>query len=111
MMLDKIKAWCRHSWTVAWAYLKGLAGMVLLMGPELNDKVTGDPNISSILQQYSWAGYVLMGLAVVTFMARVMPHMHDAEKDDEEDVAKDDEKTVDKSAPAEPAAPEAPKAQ
>lgn len=72
-MLSKIKTWCRHSWTVAWGYLKALVGALIAAAPFLSDKLN-DPQIQNALPP-AWVGYGLMAIAAITIAARVLPHL------------------------------------
>lgn len=75
-MLDKIKAFFRHSWTVAWAYLKIAAGFVIVAAPVIGDALN-DPNIGPHLPS-QWVGWALLAIGVITYGARVLPHLGDA---------------------------------
>lgn len=76
MSLDKIKKLCLHSWTVAWAHLKLLSGLLILAAPEIGNALN-DPQIASHLPS-KWVGLGLMGVAIVTYAARILPHRHQA---------------------------------
>lgn len=73
-MLAKAKAFCLNSLTVAWGYLLAFGGLALqvvdvaadaLGDPGLKDQVSaavGDPKI---------AGRILLGISIVTILARL----------------------------------------
>lgn len=71
-MLDKIKAWCRHSLTIGWAYVLGLAGAALQALPAVAD-VLGVPEINQAVTAAlgPYAGAYTVAVAVLTYFARM----------------------------------------
>lgn len=68
-MLDKIKAWFKHSLTILWARIVALAGVALAMGQTL----LGDPNINSAVQtllQPKFIPYYVIAIGLLTELAR-----------------------------------------
>lgn len=72
-MLSRIKAWCRHSLTIAWAYLVGLASTLLsivLLAAELLNAPELKAQIALALDPHTVA-WVGLAVAVVTALARL----------------------------------------
>jgi hypothetical protein len=73
-MWARIKACCRHSLTVAWGYLLGVAGTVL-QGTDTIADALGDPalrdQISAAVGDAKTVGRILLGISVVTILARL----------------------------------------
>ena len=68
-MLDKIKAWFKHSLTILWARLVALAGLLLACGQSL----LGDPNVTEAIQtalQPKFIPYYVIAIGLVTEIAR-----------------------------------------
>jgi hypothetical protein len=72
-MLSRIKAWCRHSLTIAWAYLVGLASALLsvvLLAAELLNSPELKAQVALALDPHTVA-WIGLGVAVVTALARM----------------------------------------
>jgi hypothetical protein len=73
-MCRKVKAFCLNSLTVAWGYCLAFAG-VLLQGLDTMADALGDPNlkdqISASIGDAKTAGRVLLGISIVTIVARL----------------------------------------
>ncbi len=72
-MLSRLKAWCRHSLTIAWAYVVGLASALLaivLQGAELLNSPDVKAQIAAVLDPHTVA-WIGLGVAVVTALARL----------------------------------------
>jgi hypothetical protein len=71
-MIAKLKAFCRHSLTVAWSYVLGALGVVSVALPVVAD-LLGDPTVSAavsgVLPSKAQGAYVI-GAAVITYAAR-----------------------------------------
>jgi hypothetical protein len=68
-MLDKIKAWFKHSLTVLWARIVTLAGVVMA----IFESLLQDPTINSAIQsalQPKYIPYWVIGIGVLTELAR-----------------------------------------
>lgn len=77
-MLERLKKVCLRSWTVAFAYLKALAGALVAMAPFAAQKLN-DPQIAAVLPP-AWVGYGLAAVALITFLSRVLPHLKEVKK-------------------------------
>lgn len=79
-VVSKIKGWCWHSLTVAWAYIKILFGSLLLLSHEIFDylnTIITDDGVKAAIATMNFPAYVGLGLAVigcVTLAARMRPH-------------------------------------
>jgi hypothetical protein len=73
-MWARIKACCLNSLTIAWSYCLMFAG-ALMQGLDSIADALGDPNlkdqISSAIGDTRTAGRVLLGISVVTIVARL----------------------------------------
>ena len=73
-MWARIKACCLNSLTIAWSYCVAFAGAAMQGVDSLADAV-GDPNlkdqISASIGDAKTAGRVLLGISVVTIIARL----------------------------------------
>jgi hypothetical protein len=73
-MWARIKVICLSSLTIAWGYVLALAG-VILQGLDAAADALGDPNlkdqISASIGDAKIAGRVLLGISVVTIIARL----------------------------------------
>ena len=73
-MWARIKAGCLNSLTIAWSYCLGIAG-AMMQGLDLIADALGDPNlkdqISAAIGDTRTAGRVLLGISVVTVIARL----------------------------------------
>jgi hypothetical protein len=73
-MWAKIKIVCLNSLTIAWGYVLAFAG-VILQGLDTAADALGDPNlkdqISASIGDAKIAGRVLLGISVVTIIARL----------------------------------------
>lgn len=70
-LTDKVKAWCYHSATVAWGYIKILAGTLLLAWHEIFDSISdlmGDTDFKQALSAMNFPAYVGLGLIVIGFI-------------------------------------------
>jgi hypothetical protein len=73
IMLNRIKAACRRSLTIAWAYLVGVASaalMLLVEGAELIGAPEVKSQLATVLEPktVAWIG---LGVALVTLLARL----------------------------------------
>ena len=70
----KVKAFCLNSLTVAWGYCLAFAG-VMMQGLDTVTDALGDPNlkdqISASIGDAKLAGRVLLGISIVTIVARL----------------------------------------
>jgi hypothetical protein len=73
-MWRKVKASCLNSLTVAWGYCLAIAG-VMMQGLDTAADALGDPNlkdqISASIGDTRTAGRVLLGISIVTIVARM----------------------------------------
>jgi hypothetical protein len=72
-MLDKIKAWCRHSVTIAWAYVLLAGGFVLEVLPSAAD-LLASPELSDAMRAVlpsRGVGAFTIVVALVTYAARM----------------------------------------
>lgn len=73
-MWPKIKAACLHSLTIAWSYLMALGG-VFMTGVDNIADALGDPSlkqqISDAIGDPKTIGRILLGVSVITIIARV----------------------------------------
>lgn len=73
-MWFKVKAFCLNSLTVAWGYSLAFTGM-MLQGLDTVADALGDPNlkdqISASIGDTKTAGRILLGISVVTIIARL----------------------------------------
>jgi hypothetical protein len=73
-MWGKVKAACLNSLTIAWGYVLACAGAIMQGIDTLADAL-GDPNlkdqISAAIGDARTAGRVLLGISVVTIVARL----------------------------------------
>jgi len=73
-MLARAKAFCLHSLTIAWGYVLAIAGAVMSAIDNIGDAL-GDPSlkdqISAAVGDTKMAGRILLGISVVTILARL----------------------------------------
>ena len=73
-MWNRIKSTCLHSLTIAWGYVLAIAGGVMSMIDNIGDTL-GDPGlkdqISAAIGDAKLAGRVLLGISIVTILARL----------------------------------------
>lgn len=73
-MWARVKACCLNSLTVAWGYCLAFAGTVM-QGIDTIADALGDPNlkdqISAAIGDTKIAGRILLGLSIVTIIARL----------------------------------------
>jgi hypothetical protein len=73
-VLNKIKACCLHSLTVAWGYALAIAGVVMSVVDNIGD-VLGDPSlkdqISAAIGDTKITGRVLLGISIITILVRL----------------------------------------
>jgi hypothetical protein len=73
-MWGKVKAACLNSLTIAWGYVLAFAGVMMQALDTVADGL-GDPNleeqISASIGDARTAGRVLLGISVVTIVARL----------------------------------------
>jgi hypothetical protein len=73
-MFAKVKAFCLNSLTIAWSYFLAFAG-VILQGLDTIADALGDPGlkdqISASIGDAKTAGRVLLGISIVTIIARL----------------------------------------
>jgi hypothetical protein len=73
-MWRRIKSTCLHSLTIAWGYVLAIAGGVMSMIDNIGDAL-GDPGlkdqISAAIGDARIAGRVLLGISIVTILARL----------------------------------------
>jgi hypothetical protein len=73
-MWAKVKAFCLHSLTVAWGYCLAIVGVVMQSIDTAADAL-GDPGlrdqISAAIGDAKTAGRILLGISVVTIVARL----------------------------------------
>jgi hypothetical protein len=73
-MWARTKAFCMNSLTVAWGYLLALGGVILQAIDSAADTL-GDPDIknqvSAAIGDAKTAGRILLGISVVTIIARL----------------------------------------
>ncbi len=73
-MWRRVKASCLNSLTVAWGYCLAFAG-VMMQGLDTAADALGDPNlkdqISASIGDTRTAGRVLLGISIVTIVARM----------------------------------------
>ena len=66
------KLW-KESWTVLWGHLQVAAGVLLLAAPVVANALN-DPNVGGQLPS-DWVKYGLIAAGVVTYAARILPHV------------------------------------
>lgn len=67
--MDKLKAWFKHSMTILWARLVGVAGLVFAVVPNL----FSDPSVKDAFQAVlrpEYIPYYIIVIGVVTELAR-----------------------------------------
>jgi hypothetical protein len=73
-MLARIKAFCLHSATIAWSYCVGLFGALAATIDDVADAL-GDPSIkdqiSAAIGDPRTTGRILLGISIVTILARL----------------------------------------
>jgi len=73
-MWGKIKASCLHSLTIAWGYVLALVGGAMSLVDGIADAL-GDPNlkdqISAAVGDAKTTGRILLGISIITIMARL----------------------------------------
>jgi len=72
-MLDNIKSWCRHSATIALAYVIAAFGALLEVIPYAVD-IVASPDFSAAVRDAlpaHWLGLYNIGLAVCVYAARM----------------------------------------
>jgi hypothetical protein len=73
-MFAKVKAFCLNSLTIAWGYFLAFAGAIL-QGLDSMADALGDPSlkdqISASIGDAKTAGRVLLGISIVTIVARL----------------------------------------
>lgn len=72
-MLDPIKSWCRHSLTIAWAYVLVAAGAAMEILPATLDLID-IPEVSEAIKAAlpgEAVGLYTIAIAVVTYAARM----------------------------------------
>jgi hypothetical protein len=73
-MLSRLKAFCLHSLTIAWSYVLAIVGGVMSVVDNIGDAL-GDPNlrdqISAAIGDAKTAGRILLGISVITILARL----------------------------------------
>jgi len=73
-MFAKVKAFCLNSLTIAWGYFLAFAGAIL-QGLDSVADALGDPSlkdqISASIGDAKTAGRVLLGISIVTIVARL----------------------------------------
>jgi hypothetical protein len=73
-MWRKVRAFCLNSLTVAWGYCLAFTG-VMMQGLDTLADAFGDPNlkdqISASIGDAKLAGRVLLGISIVTIVARL----------------------------------------
>ncbi len=73
-MFAKLKAACLHSLTIAWGYVLALTGGVMTAIDNIGEAL-GDPNlrdqINSAIGDTKVAGRILLGISIITILARL----------------------------------------
>ncbi|HWZ39332.1 MAG TPA: hypothetical protein VNY08_13625 [Bradyrhizobium sp.] len=73
-MWGRIKSTCLHSLTIAWGYVLAIVGGVMSIIDNVGDAL-GDPGlkdqISAAIGDARIAGRVLLGISIVTILARL----------------------------------------
>jgi hypothetical protein len=72
-MIEKIKARCRYSATIAWSYLLLAAGALMEVVPYAAD-IVADPSVSEPIKAAlptHWVALYTIGVAVVTYACRL----------------------------------------
>ena len=73
-MLSKLKAFCLHSLTIAWSYVLAIVGGAMSVVDSIADAL-GDPNlrdqISAAIGDAKTTGRILLGISVITILARL----------------------------------------
>lgn len=67
-MVPKLKSWCRHSLTIAWARLQVAAGIVLVVAAEAVE-ILQAANAQALVPP-RWNGLVLVAMGIITETAR-----------------------------------------
>ena len=73
-MIGRIKAFCLHSLTIAWGYVLAIAGSTMAFIDNIGDAL-GDPTLrdqlSAAIGDARTTGRILLGISVITIMARL----------------------------------------
>jgi hypothetical protein len=73
-MFAKIRAVCLHSLTIAWGYVLAVVGGMMSIIDNVGEAL-GDPNlkdqISTAIGDAKTAGRILLGISVITILARL----------------------------------------
>jgi archaellum biogenesis protein FlaJ (TadC family) len=73
-MLARLNAFCLYSLTIAWGYVLAIVGGIMSMIDNIGDAL-GDPNlkdqISAATGDAKTTGRILLGISVVTILARL----------------------------------------
>jgi hypothetical protein len=73
-MIIRIKTVCLHSLTIAWSYVLAFVGLLMSAVDNIGDAL-GDPNlrdqISAATGDAKTAGRILLGISVITILARL----------------------------------------
>ena len=73
-MFVKVKALCLHSLTIAWGYVLALIGAAMSIVDNIGDAL-GDPGlkdqISAAIGDAKTTGRILLGISIVTILARL----------------------------------------
>ena len=73
-MIGRIKAFCLHSLTIAWGYVLASAGGAMALVDNIGDAL-GDPTLrdqlSAAIGDAKTTGRVLLGISVITILARL----------------------------------------
>ena len=73
-MFAKAKALCLHSLTIAWGYVLAIVGGVMSVIDNVGDAL-GDPSlkdqVSAAIGDARTAGRVLLGISIITILARL----------------------------------------
>ena len=73
-MIEKIKAFCLKSATVAWSYVLAIFGAIMQAADSIADAL-GDPNlkdqISSAIGDAKTVGRILLGISVINIIVRL----------------------------------------
>ena len=73
-MFARIRAFCLHSLTIAWGYVLAAVGAAMSIVDNIGDAL-GDPGlkdqISAAIGDAKTAGRILLGISIVTILARL----------------------------------------
>jgi hypothetical protein len=73
-MFARIRAFCLHSLTIAWGYILAIVAAMMSVIDNIGDAL-GDPNlkdqISTAIGDAKTAGRILLGISVITILARL----------------------------------------